>query len=221
MNIEDRIFWIGHASFYIKTDKATIFIDPFKVSSSIKEKADLIIITHPHMDHCSIPDIEKVMKKNTKFILANKCLDNSGYDKIATAEPGFKTNFNGIEIEAVHAYNNKKERLQFHPSAENWVGYIITVDGKRIYHAGDTDHIPEMKKLKKIDLALLPMGGMYTMAIDEAIEAANAIAPKSVVPMHYKILLGKDKSIELEKKVKSDLDNAMIMKEVQEPVYSF
>src|SRR5271155_4069129 len=97
MELEDKIFWIGHASFYIKTKDTTIFIDPFKISDKIKEKADLILITHQHPDHNSKIDIEKVRKDDTKFIAAEKCLDQKEY-KHMLSKPGFSTKFNGIGI---------------------------------------------------------------------------------------------------------------------------
>jgi L-ascorbate metabolism protein UlaG (beta-lactamase superfamily) len=221
MDIRENIFWIGHASFYIKTKAGTIFIDPYKVSSKVKEKADLVLITHAHPDHNSKADLEKVIKPETMFVAPKNCLDPKVYKNLQISKPGFATSFNGILIEAVPAYNINPERLQNHPKSEGWVGYVLEIDGIKIYHAGDTDHIPEMSKIKNIEVALLPMGGTYTMAMDEAIEAAKTIKPKTVIPMHYKILLGEQKSKELEKELKSKLPSAHIMKEVQDPVYSF
>lgn len=218
----ENLFWIGHASFYLKLNGLTVFIDPFKVSDSVREKADLILITHCHFDHCSKDDIEKVRKEDTAFIAPEKCLDAELYDNITISKPGFRTQFRGIEVETVHAYNTNPERLKNHPRSNNWVGYIISDRESRFYHAGDTDIIPEMDHLKNIDVALLPMGGTYTMTVNEAIDASNRINPKYVVPMHYKILLGEERSMELEKKVKRELgQKARIMKEVQDPVYSF
>jgi L-ascorbate metabolism protein UlaG (beta-lactamase superfamily) len=221
MKINENIFWIGHASFYIKVNGMNVFIDPFKVSDAVKEKADLILITHAHMDHNNRDDIEKVRKSDTKFIAAQKCLDWKEKNQMAVSKPGFKTEFNGIKIEAVPAYNLRPERLKNHPKEENWVGYIIEADGARLYHAGDTDIIPEMKNLKNIDIALLPMGGTYTMSVEEGIEAAGIVNAKTIVPMHYKMLVGEEGSKQLEEKVKSKLKNAVIMKEVQKPNYSF
>jgi L-ascorbate metabolism protein UlaG (beta-lactamase superfamily) len=221
MSIEDNIFWVGHACFYIKTKDATVFIDPFRIGDSIKEKADLVLITHAHSDHNSKQDIDRVAKADTKFIAANKCAEEKSYTKIGLSKPGFKTKFGNIGIEAVHAYNTKDERLKFHPRSENWVGYILDIDGTRIYHAGDTDSIPEMDRLKDIDIALLPMGGAYTMAMDEAIDAVKRFGPKRVVPMHYKMLLGKEGSAEFERSIRSKLGNVHIMREVQESIYSF
>ena len=219
MKIEDTLFWTGHAGFYIGANGTNIFIDPFRITDKIKAKADLVLVTHAHFDHNDPVSVDMIKKVGTKFIGANKCLE--GYKKLAVSKPGFKTKFNGIGIGAVPAYNIREERLKFHPRSENWVGYIIDIDGFRIYHAGDTDHIPEMDALKDIDVALLPMGGTYTMAIDEAVEAAKSILPKTVIPMHYKTLLGEHGARELERSLRSKLGNVLILKEVQEAKYSF
>lgn len=222
-DIEKELFFIGHASFYIKQRGYTIFIDPFRVSDSIKEKADLILVTHAHFDHWSTKDIDKVSKSTTTIIAAPLCEGIERYENVTVARPGFKTSIpsQDIDITAIPAYNTKSERLQFHPRSNDWVGYIIEVNGMMIYHAGDTDFIPEMKHLKNIDVALLPMGGTYTMGVDEMIDAAKAINPKKVVPVHYKNLLGKEGSEAAEKKLKEHLNNVLFMKEVQPPTYGF
>ena len=220
MGIDESIFWIGHASFYIKTSSGNVFIDPFKVNYTVSDKADLVLVTHDHFDHHSASDIDKVRKPDTKFIAANNCLKGER-NLIAAVKPGSSIGFKGIKVTAVPAYNLREERLKFHPKSENWVGYIIEVEGKRIYHAGDTDVIPEMDGLENIDVALLPCGGTYTMTLDEAAQAADRIRPRAVVPMHYKMLLGKEKSDELESQARSLIGNARIMKEVQNPIYSF
>ncbi|MEM3827206.1 MAG: MBL fold metallo-hydrolase, partial [Candidatus Micrarchaeaceae archaeon] len=115
----------------------------------------------------------------------------------------------------------KSERLSFHPKSNKWVGYVIEAEGERIYHAGDTDAIPEMKELHGIDYALLPVGGTYTMTAEEAVEATRYIKPRHVVPMHYKNLLGRDGAEKAEQILRSKLDNVVTLKEVQEPTYSF
>ncbi|MGC8495869.1 MAG: MBL fold metallo-hydrolase [Candidatus Micrarchaeia archaeon] len=216
----ENVHWIGHASFYLEASGIVIYIDPFRVSNAVaSEKADLILITHAHFDHFSKEDIEKIRDSNTQIIASTQTLQEGGSIRIAT--PGFKHNFNGVKIEAVPAYNIAKERLAFHPKENNWVGYVIEADGMRIYHAGDTDFIPEMKDLKDIDLALIPIGGTYTMDVDEAITAAKSIDARSITPMHYKNLLGRDGSAKAEQKFAKGVKNALIMKEVQEPTYSF
>jgi L-ascorbate metabolism protein UlaG (beta-lactamase superfamily) len=218
--IAKSLFWIGHASFYLKTKDGTIFIDPYNVSG-VKEKADLILITHAHFDHCSKKDIEKVIRSDTQIIAAPQCLSKRDYSNLEVAEPGFKEVFKNLTIEAIPAYNMKSDRLSFHPKQNRWVGYIITIDGARIYHAGDTDFISEMRGLKALDLALLPMGGTYTMDVNEAIEAANSIDSKRVSPIHYKNLLGRNGSELAEKKFVESVQNALLLKEIAEPSFSF
>ncbi len=221
MDMDKTLFWIGHASFYIKTDNGTIFIDPFNIGSAIREKADLILITHAHYDHCNKQDVMKVMKPDTEIICAPGCFKDGDFKNFMVAEPGFRDKFRGTQISAVPAYNTAKERLAFHPKENRWIGWIVDVNGFNIYHAGDTDFINEMKSLKNIGASLLPIGGTYVMTVDEAIEAAKAINAQHAVPMHYKQLLGKDGSAAAEEKFRKGLKNALVMKEVQEPKYGF
>ncbi|MGI0134013.1 MAG: MBL fold metallo-hydrolase, partial [Candidatus Micrarchaeaceae archaeon] len=214
-------FWIGNSGFYIKHNDYTVFIDPFRVSDSMKEKADLILITHAHFDHWSPKDIDRISKDGTKMVVAPLCVGSEKYKNVTHSKPGFDATIDGIRVSAIPAYNVKQERLQFHPRSNDWVGYIMEIEGMRVYHAGDTDFIPEMKGLKDIDVALLPMGGTYTMDTDEMIEAAKAIRPRLVVPIHYKDQLGKTGAEMAEKKLKEHLDNVLLMREVQPPTYSF
>jgi len=175
--------WLGHASFQIKAEGKNIYIDPYE--GEYAEKADLVLVTHSHFDHCDASKIEEVMKENTVIICPPECVSRlSG--NVKAIKPGEKIEVDGVIVEAVHAYNYKRFRSPgnpFHPKGFG-NGYIITVGGKRIYHAGDTDFIPEMKDLKNISLALLPSGGTYTMDNSEAAEAALAIKPEAVIPMH-------------------------------------
>jgi len=184
-----KLDWLGHASFKI-TNKKVIYIDPYNVPP--EEKADIILITHSHSDHCSIEDIKGIVRDGTIIIITPDCqskLSDIQGIKVHLAKPGKKIGALGIVVEAVPAYNINKN---FHEKSNEWVGYIINIDGKRIYHAGDTDFIPEMKELKEIDVALLPVGGKYTMDAKEAAEAANAIKPKVAVPMHYGSIVGSE-----------------------------
>ena len=199
----------------------SIFIDPFMVPEGMKEKADLILITHAHFDHCKKEEIDKIIRKDTVLISSQGCLEEKGYRDVVTSKPGFRYEHNGIRIEAVPAYNKKSERLEFHPKRNNWVGYILDVDGTKIYHAGDTDFIDEMGALRGLSAALLPIGGTYVMDVDEAVEAGRHIDAKSVVPMHYKALLGKEGSAKAEERFRKGLANAHVMKEIAEPAYSF
>ncbi len=221
MDVNKVLFWIGHASFYIKNDGYTIFIDPFNIGPSINEKADLVLVTHAHMDHCNKDEIAKVLKPEGLVISAPNCLGGNEFKNFQVAKPGFSDRFKTSSIEAVPAYNTKKERLMFHPKENNWVGYIIGIGGLKIYHAGDTDFTDEMKGLNGIWTSLLPMGGTYVMDAAEASEAANAIGAEHSVPMHYKQVLGKEKADAAEQEFKKKVKNALFMKEVQEPRYSF
>jgi len=187
--------WLGHSGFLIQALNKIIYIDPFNINVNIK--ADIILITHNHYDHCSIKDIEKIAKDNTIIIMPVDCqssitkINKKIQMKILQPRQGIK--LDGIEIIAVPAYNINKS---FHPKAEEWNGYIITLAGIRIYHAGDTDLIPEMSKLGKIDLALLPIGGNYTMNASEAAEAASIIKPKLAVPIHWGAIIGNKQDAE-------------------------
>ncbi len=219
-DIDKSLFWIGHASFYLKCGDYTLFIDPFGISAEVsRTKADLILVTHAHFDHFSKKDMGSVSKKDTEIITSTQTLEEK--KGIRIARPGYNEYFHGVKIEAVPAYNVNRERLGFHPKANQWVGYVIETDGTRIYHSGDTDLIPEMGNMADIDYALLPMGGTYTMDVDETIKAAEVIGAKTVIPMHYKNLLGVEGSRKAEEKLKSKLKNVRVLKEVQEPTYSF
>ncbi len=165
-----KLFYQGHASFRITTnDKTTIFIDPY-AGVGYQTPADLVLITHEHYDHNDIAKIN--LKPDGIVIRAKDALINGIYHSFLEKN---------VEIQAVPAYNSHHKR-------EECVGYVLKFDGIVLYHAGDTDLIPEMSELKKenIDYALLPIDGFYTMTPEAATEAANIIAPKHMIPMHMK-----------------------------------
>ncbi len=189
-----KINWFGNSSFSIINGK-TIFIDPYNIKSSAK--ADIILITHSHYDHCSTADIDKVSKNGTIIICPASCQSKIARIKnkvhIQPIQQGQKLKIQGMLIETAPAYNIKKP---FHPKEEGWVGYVIH-DEKIIYHAGDTDFIPEMESLAgKIDIALLPVGGNFTMNAREAAEAAKIIKPELAIPMHFGSIAGKKEDAE-------------------------
>jgi len=178
-----NITWLGHDGFLIKGDGKAIVIDPFQVKKC--EPADVILVTHEHYDHCSPEDIQKVQEASTVIVTeADSAKKLSG--DVRVVQPGDKLTVSGIQIEAVPAYNTNKN---FHPKQNGWLGFVLTVDGVRIYHAGDTDLIPEMDSIKA-DIALLPVSGTYVMTAEEAVEAAKIIKPKLVIPMHYDSIVG-------------------------------
>lgn len=179
--------WLGHASFQIRAADKIIYIDLKKYGKMVEttEKADIILVTHNHGDHCSPEKIEKLSKEDTVIIAPKDCVKRIK-GNVKAIKPGEEITINGIKIAAVEAYNVKRFKSPgkpFHPKGYG-VGYVIKAEGKTIYHAGDTDFIPEMKGLKSIDLALLPTGDKYTMDNVEAAEATVAIKPKIAMAMH-------------------------------------
>ncbi len=215
----DVIEWIGHASFIFRTNGQVIYVDPFRLTTAV-EHADIILITHPHFDHMSVDDIKKIADENTEIFIPEDSVSKIPIGKVRAVKPNSKYASNGVNFNTVPAYNNVKERLDKHPKKNGWVGYIVEVEGKKIYHAGDTDFIDEMKGLKA-DTALLPIGGTYTMDVEQASDAANAMELNRAVPMHYKALLGKEGAAVAEKKFLQRARNSSIIKQIQEESFSF
>ncbi len=179
----ENIKWLGHDGFKIKAGDKIIYIDPFRIGK--EEPGDIILITHEHYDHCSPADVRKLQKENTIIVATPACKGQLLGD-VRTVKPGDRLQIHDVEIEAVPAYNVNKE---YHPKKDQRVGYILTINKQRIYHAGDTDLIPEMDGFK-CDIALLPVSGTYVMNAEEAAQAADRIKPKVAIPMHYGAIVG-------------------------------
>ncbi|MCX5782342.1 MAG: MBL fold metallo-hydrolase [Elusimicrobia bacterium] len=188
---EQNIIWHGQSAFEIHDD-LTIFTDPYKLKKA--GKADIILITHPHPDHLSSEDIGKIQSTGTVIVAPDdpECREKLSGD-VKFVKPGDTLTVKGVLIEVVPAYNIGT-RL-FHLKSSNWAGYIFEIDGIRIYTAGDTDRIPEMKQINT-DIALLPIGGFFTMDAKEASQAALDINPSIVIPMHYGARVGSAKDAE-------------------------
>lgn len=182
--VDDGIAWLGHASFRIERAKKVVYIDPWRIAGDPQD-ADVVLLTHPHFDHLSAPDIEKVSKAGTVTVGPKECLEDlTGVQRVV--KPGDTVELEGMTVEAVPAYNTNKA---YHPKDKQWVGFILTIGKTRVYHAGDTDVIPEMRELKA-DVALLPVSGTYVMTAEEAAMAANLIGSKLAIPMHYGSIVG-------------------------------
>lgn len=177
------IHWLGHASFRLSHGQ-TVYLDPWKLKEG--GVADVIIVSHSHHDHLSVEDVRKLQGPNTVVITTADCAAKLRGD-VRTIRPGGKVEVGSVTVEAVPAYNPAK---QFHPRANGWIGAVVTLGGKRIYYAGDTDLIPEMGQLTDVDVALLPVGGTYTMDAREAAQAANLIKPKVAIPYHWGDIIG-------------------------------
>lgn len=179
-----NLHWLGHDCFRLDSSQGPIYFDPFQLEGG--PTARLILSSHDHFDHCVAEDIAKIRDDRTVIITEANCAAKLGPQGVKVIKPGQSLELPGIRITALPAYNTNK---QFHPKANAWLGFVVEVDGVRVYHAGDTDFIPEMKDLR-VDIALLPVSGTYVMTAEEAVEAALAIQPGLAIPMHYGTIVG-------------------------------
>jgi L-ascorbate metabolism protein UlaG (beta-lactamase superfamily) len=178
--------WFRQSAYLWKGDGLTLAIDPWNVNAD--EPVDLILITHAHEDHYQPDEIRKLSGAATKVVAPRQfAADVPG--EVTPVEPGDSIEVAGVKIQAVPAYNVREERLQMHPRSNNWVGYLLELDGHTYYHAGDTDHVPELESLRT-DVAFVPIGGTYTMDVSEAAGLVRAMTPGLAVPMHYGFVVG-------------------------------
>jgi len=178
------IHFIGHGTLMLEYDSLVIHVDPVGRYADYSQlpKADIILITHQHQDHLDKEAIKKILSKNTRIVLNRASYDELGFGQ--TMGNGDSVKIDGIGITAVPAYNTTKGRDKYHPKGRD-NGYVLNIGGKKIYIAGDTEDIPEMKKLKDIDIAFLPMNQPYTMTAKQLVKAVKMITPRIVYPYHY------------------------------------
>lgn len=180
----EGIEWLGHDSFRISGSK-TVYVDPWKLARGAAP-ADVILVTHDHYDHLSKQDIAAISKPGTVIVGPPSVTSKLG-GQTTTIRRGETVEANGVLVTAVPAYNVNKfasPGKRFHEPGSDNVGFVFELDGRRIYHAGDTDSIPEMAQID-VDVALLPVSGTYVMTADEAAEACHVIKTQVVIPMHY------------------------------------
>ncbi len=197
----ERFRWLKNSSF-LYDGGIKVYIDPWGVPDDAP-RADAIFVTHAHADHFSAADIEKVRGNHT-LIAATADVADELPGSVKIVSPGDAFELAGISVDAVPAYNVSPDRQNFHPKANGWVGYVMALEGIRIYHAGDTDEIPEMESID-CDAAFLPIGGTYTMTPEEAARAAATLGPNFVVPMHYGFVAGTPKDADRLKDLLSDV----------------
>ena len=179
-----NIHWLGHDAVRIDAG-VTIYFDPFQIKPG--PQADIIFISHDHYDHCSPDDIARIQGPDTVIVMPSSCQDKVKPEgRVEVMAPGDTLILGGIAVQAVPAYNTAKK---FHPRSNDWLGFVVDIDGVRVYHAGDTDVIDEMRSIRA-DIALLPVSGTYVMTASEAAQAAILIGPALAIPMHYGTLVG-------------------------------
>ncbi len=187
-----QITVLKHSSIRIQAKEGTIYIDPYQIEEASHD-AEYIFITHSHYDHFSPEDIEKIKKPETKIITVASSEEEAekivGKDQVTVVKPNQEKTVGTISFQTVPAYNRMKP---FHPKKNEWVGYILELEGKHIYIAGDTDALPELAGIS-CNIALVPIGGTYTMTAKEAAKLINQMQPKKVIPTHYGLIVGNAK----------------------------
>jgi L-ascorbate metabolism protein UlaG (beta-lactamase superfamily) len=209
--------------FKIKSGGTVIHFDPGYAGyfenqgiplAELEEKADIILISHPHKDHMQLEAIEMIADENTLLIAPRSCDDKKGRDH-KVVEPMDSVKKGGVKITAVDAYNTPEghSTRKMHHKGEA-VGYLVNIGSKRIYFAGDTDLITEMGRLGSVDIAFLPIGGTFVMDIEEAVEAVKIIRPSIVIPMHQ----SKNDQREFLKEVSVETDSSALILNVGDTI---
>jgi L-ascorbate metabolism protein UlaG (beta-lactamase superfamily) len=182
----ERVTWFKNSAFRWEDDERTIYVDPWGITDPTP--ADVILVTHAHFDHFVPEDIEKIRTDRTK-VIGPRDVANELSGDVTVAAPGDTVDAAGIKVQCVPAYNVQEDRLDKHPRENGWVGYILELSRGVYYHAGDTDHLPELESIRA-DVAFLPVGGTFTMDAMQAAGLAKAMTPGLAVPMHYGFVAG-------------------------------
>jgi L-ascorbate metabolism protein UlaG (beta-lactamase superfamily) len=212
--MHEKLTWYKQSAYKWKGDEITVYIDPWGLRAQ-EEPADVIFITHAHADHFEPTDIEKIRKKTTQFVAPRDVADNLA-GNVKAIKPGESLDVAGIKFETVPAYSTVEHRLQTHPKSNNWVGYVLSLDGHRYWFSGDGDPNPDIERIKT-DVALICIGGdPYVMNASEAAGVVKKIRPQVAIPNHYGYVVG----------VPSDADKfarevAPIKVEILKPINAF
>jgi len=183
----ERVTWFRQAALRWLDGERSIYIDPWGTPADAPP-ADVILITHAHHDHFQPEEIERLSSPSTKLVAPHDVAAGFRGD-VTPVAPGESHEVGGLRFTTVPAYNIREEALDFHPRANRWVGYVLELGGRTYYHAGDTDHAPELSEVRS-DVAFVPIGGHYTMNAVEAAGLVRAMAPSLAVPMHYGFVVG-------------------------------
>lgn len=189
----ERFTWFRQSAYRWDGDGLTLYIDPRGITDPVP--ADLVLFTHAHFDHFDLDDVAKIRKEGTRFVAPHDVAAELSGD-VTPVVPGESIEVAGVRIQTVPAYNVVEARLQAHPRSNNWVGYLLELDGRTYYHAGDTDHVPELEEIRS-DVTFLPISGdPFVMSAQEAGGLAKVIGPSVAVPMHYGFIVGSPKLAE-------------------------
>jgi L-ascorbate metabolism protein UlaG (beta-lactamase superfamily) len=183
----ERFTWFRQSAMRYAGDGLTVYIDPWGTTGD-DPPADLILITHAHSDHLQPDEIARLSSSSTKVVAPHDVARELSGD-VTPVAPGESHEIAGVHFQTVPAYNIVEERLEMHPKSNGWVGYVVELGNAAYYHAGDTDHLPELESIRT-QVAFLPIGGTYTMDVEQAGVFVRELAPEIAVPMHYGFVVG-------------------------------